>query len=54
MQIECNDNDGFSDQLSNDRIYAVKEIGSNGYLIESDQSQDRWYGASKFSIINPG
>ena len=53
MNIECQNSDGFEDQLSNNRIYKVKEIGANGYLIENDQSQVRWYGESKFSIKMP-
>jgi hypothetical protein len=54
MKIKCNDNDGFSDQLTNNRIYKVKEIGHNGYLIENDNGVCRWYGLSKFGPGSEG
>lgn len=50
MNIICTNNDGFSDQLSNDRIYKVLATGVNGYLIENDKNQERYYGSSKFKI----
>ncbi len=50
MNIECIDNGGFEDQLTASSQYRVKEIGHNGYLIENDNEQARWYGESKFSM----
>jgi hypothetical protein len=50
MIIECVDNSGFEDGLSNDRKYKVLATGVNGYLIENDNSQERWYGAVHFKM----
>jgi hypothetical protein len=50
MHVECTDNGGFEDQLSNDRLYRVKEFKGASVQIENDLSQVRWYGLSKFKI----
>jgi hypothetical protein len=53
MIIECMTNDGFEDQLTSSGQYKVKETGSNGFLIENDKSQERWYGSARFEIQLP-
>jgi hypothetical protein len=53
MIAECMTNDGFEDQLTSSTQYKVKEIGANDYLIENDQSQERWYGSARFKIQLP-
>jgi hypothetical protein len=50
MNIICTDNSGFEDQLRNETTYKVLATGVNGYLIENDQNQERWYGAVHFTI----
>jgi len=51
ITIECIDNNGFEDQLTDCMEYKVKEVGSNGYLIENDNEENRWYGAMKFKYV---
>lgn len=50
MIIECIDNGGFEDQLSDAGSYRVIQRGVNSYLIENDLGQERWYGTAKFEI----
>lgn len=50
MNIECTDNSGFEDALSNEQTYKVLATGVNGYLIENDKNQERWYGSIHFKI----
>lgn len=54
MIIDCIDNIGFEDQLTNttnDFPYEVQEIGANSYMIENDNGERRWYGAYRFNIM---
>jgi len=51
ITIECIDDNGFEDQLTACAKYKVKEVGLNGYLIENDNEESRWYGAAKFQYV---
>tara|TARA_R110001583_G_scaffold2388_3_gene17360 strand:- start:1419 stop:1583 length:165 start_codon:yes stop_codon:yes gene_type:complete len=50
MDIECTQNHGFEDQLSENRVYSIKELGQNSYLIENDKQEQCWYGRQHFTI----
>ncbi len=50
MLIECIQNDGFEDQISENKKYVVKAVGENSFLIENDKSEQRWYGRLHFSF----
>ncbi len=49
MYIQCLDNDGFEDQLTQGQTYQLSD--SQGYSIQlnNDNGQLRWYGRFKFS-----
>ena len=52
MIVECVDNSGFEDQLTNGTEYTVKLIGNGAaeMQIENDDQVERWYGSSKFRV----
>lgn len=50
MYIECKQNFGFEDQLTEQAVYRIKELGENSYLIENDKQQECWYGRQHFLV----
>lgn len=50
MTIICDCNDGFEDSVSIGSSYEVKEIGANGYLIETDEGCEKWLGGHRFTV----
>jgi hypothetical protein len=49
MYTECHSNEGFEDQLTENTKYAVKEIGTNSFLIENDKGESCWYGTPQLT-----
>ena len=50
MQIECIDNSGFEDLLTQGQVYRITELGVNSYQLKDDSDQLRWFGRFKFSL----
>ena len=51
MHIQCIDNNGFEDQLTAGKTYAVTDFQGNSVQLEGDKGQIRWYGRLKFSAL---
>ncbi len=51
MQIQCVDNSGFEDQLTEGQTYVVVCAQGNSVQLEGDKGQLRWYGRLKFSTL---
>ena len=53
MIIQCNDNGGFEDQLTEGQHYPVEVIGNGGadFLVTDDKGVQRWYGEAKFEVV---
>lgn len=49
MNIECTDNGGFEDQLTQGQLYKVHNSQGYSLQIKDDTGQVRWYGRLKFS-----
>ena len=50
MILNCIDNSGFEDQLTNSTEYRAKEVQGGSYLVLNDKGQERWYGECKFAV----
>jgi hypothetical protein len=47
-QLECKDNSGFEDIISNGWVYDVYEFKNNSVLICDDRGKERWLGDMHF------
>ena len=52
MIIQCIDNDGFEDQLTQGQTYRVTDIQGYSLQLNDDNGRLRWYGRFKFT--HPG
>lgn len=52
MIVECKDKEGFEDQLTAGKVYAVWEARNNSYKINNDKEDLVWYGKVKFDDTN--
>lgn len=58
MFVECIDNSGFEDQLTQSQspqeriFYGVQELEGGSVLIKNDMGEKRWYGMMHFRIPN--
>lgn len=51
MNILCVCDNGFEDQLTKGKKYEVVSTGANGFEIENDNGEERYYGATKFKYV---
>jgi hypothetical protein len=49
--IKCIDNSGFEDLLTENQMYPIVERGVNGFLVECDKGDLRWFGGLKFEVV---
>ncbi len=49
MQLQCIDNSGFEDQLTEGQYYPLIAVQGNSVQLEDDSGIPRWYGRLKFS-----
>jgi hypothetical protein len=50
MQVQCIDNSGFEDQLTEGQYYSLIAAQGNSVKLEDDGGIQRWYGRLKFSV----
>jgi hypothetical protein len=49
--VKCTDNGGFEDLLTENHNYVMIERGVNGFLVETDKGDLRWFGSMKFEVV---
>lgn len=49
MFVECIDNAGFEDKLTNGIDYKIKERGENSFLVDTEDGKEHWFGKGHFS-----